>query len=273
MQDDWTRFTVGHERRAEKDLAPVVLRLWEAVEHQLSAQRIAARNIEPEPGRRKRGMRSAQARKQDKRPLAPGGRPTEVVDMTIWEHGKYVGERPVERVIDTVTHMLNSGHIDKRQFQAAQTYRNFWEDLHSGMPCTLDPSRSGGGQGGGSPTPRQQRGADGLAQANAILGMHDGRLVWLVVGEGLNIREAAAAFRPDPGRGDVEYTGKRFRDALTALAARWVYERRSAKSSGTGASVRYDPDLAGSEWDSPARGNVHVGDDVVPKRRRATKSA
>ena len=92
----------------------------------------------------------------------------------------------------------------------------------------MDPDKVGGG-GGGSITVSEQSlyAAETMREAELILGVIDGRVVKMIVGEGRSIEETAAIFygvvekNGRPSARDVNKIGTRLRESLAALADRW----------------------------------------------------
>jgi hypothetical protein len=130
----------------------------------------------------------------------------------------------VERVIDTVEAMHRRRQIDAAQKRAADTFRDAWDALPSGMGGSMDFDKvRGAGTPGAPPGPRAMIAAETLRAARAVLGELDALIVELVVGVGHSIEQAAAAVlgKATLSARDHEYVGKRLRDALTTLAGKW----------------------------------------------------
>lgn len=186
--------------------------------------------------------------------------------MPIYEHGVYQGAREVDRVVDTVTAMWKRKQLSRRQWLAADKYRDAWDAMNTGSPCALDMERMGGGSGGGSPTDEQMWGAGMVASAERTLGVIDGRIVRLVVGEGRTVAEAAEAICGlPPSRAILEHYGRRFRDGLDVLASMWIKDQGGREIRGTGKGLKFDPALAGT--DEAAVGKVaHAGPDGIRRK-------
>lgn len=148
---------------------------------------------------------------------AAGGRVTEATAVA------EDGMREVTRVVDSIDLMYRARQIDQRQHDAASAYRRATETLFSGYRCPLDQSEVGGGGGVASPTEAQVRAAARLVDARKMLGMIDGCVVALVVGEGLSVIDAARRIHggADPTEREWRAVAGRLRAALDVLADTW----------------------------------------------------
>ena len=184
--------------------------------------------------------------------LEPGNRPVEHV--VVRDDDKRLHE--VDRIVVTVEAMHRAGQIDRRQFQAAEAYKDAWDAMHSGMPCALDRSRMGGGGGDGSPSDWKLWGYGQIREAGAMLGAVDAGMLNDIIGEGHTIKSYASRMGDTPTEANLKYLGKRFRDALTQLADKWVPDAGGHRIRGTGRADQFDPAMTGQ--DEGARGKVAI---------------
>jgi hypothetical protein len=126
------------------------------------------------------------------------------------------------RVVDTVDLLHRRGMIDDRQRMAGSTYRDAVDAVQGGMASALDMSRVRRSGGAGGPVPTALWGADMLAEARKVLGVSQGLVVASVLAEGRTVEETARRrMGAKASRRDIEFIGRMFRDALTALADAW----------------------------------------------------
>lgn len=184
--------------------------------------------------------------------LEPGNRPVEHV--VVRDDDKRLHE--VDRIIVTVEAMHRAGQIDRRQFQAAEAYKDAWDAMHSGMPCALDRSRMGGGGGDGSPSDWKLWGYGQIREAGHLLGAVDAGMLNDIIGEGHTVKSYAGRMGDTPTEANLKYLGKRFRDALAQLADKWVPHTKGGRITGTGRADQFDPAMTGK--DDAARGRVVV---------------
>lgn len=169
-----------------------------------------------------------------------------------------------ERVVDTVELLYRRKQIDADQRQAAHIYLDAFEACQGGIPCPLAERVRGGGIP--SPTEAQMLAARRLAEALAVLGRLDDRLVAAVVCEGRSIEETAGRLlgvtaSGRPIRADAEHVGKRLRLALTALAEAWGISgsgRRRGQPSLRGSAPAPAASSAASTVTPPATGKRQV---------------
>ncbi len=199
-----------------------------------------------------RKHRRATTKPQPAPTLKPGEQPTEHVVVRDDDNRLHA----VERVIDTIAAMFARRQISTRQQMAAQHYREAWDALHSGMPCALDRSRTGGGTTPGSPGEWKLWGTGRVAEARRILGPIDASICWAICGEGLTIADTTLRMIPRGAGQDERYIGTRFRDALSLLADHWVHELKAGRITGTGRFEDFDPALTGT--DAAGMGKVAV---------------
>lgn len=135
------------------------------------------------------------------------------------------------RYIDTIDVMFKRKQLDGRQHWAAGVYQRAFDRVNGGAPGSLSRALSGGvGSAPGSRMPGDavMEAAQRLAEAARVLGLIDGRVVALIVGQGHTIEEAAAVMAgrgAKPSTRDTEHVGRRLRDGLTALADAWGFPR------------------------------------------------
>ena len=184
--------------------------------------------------------------------MEPGNRPIEHV--IVRDDDKRLHE--VDRIIVTVQAMHRAGQIDGRQFAAAEQYKDAWDAMHSGMPCALDQTRMGGGDGDGSPSDWKMWGHGKVHEARRMLGNFDAELLFCIIGEGHTVKSCAQHLSQITTEVHLKYVGRRFRDALTTLAAKWVPASKPGRIAGTGSMDLFDPALTGK--DDAALGNVAV---------------
>jgi hypothetical protein len=128
-------------------------------------------------------------------------------------------------VIDTLESMFRRKQIGPHQRRAADKYRDaFDEPISAGGSMDFDKVRAD--TPGAQPAPTALLAAETIASARKVLGSVDGDIVELIVGRGYTIEQAAArvfskAVRKKLSECDVDYVGKRLRDALTTLADEW----------------------------------------------------
>lgn len=158
-------------------------------------------------------------RKDPDAPVQAAGR--RVMDGVVVEDtdGRWV---LASRVVDTVDLLHRRGMIDDRQRMAGSTYRDAVDAVQGGMASALDMSRVRRSGSPGGPVPTALWGADMLAEARRVLGVSQGLVVASVLAEGRTIDETARRrMGAKASRRDIEFIGRMFRDALTALADAW----------------------------------------------------
>lgn len=137
----------------------------------------------------------------------------------------------VEKVIDTIEHMLRSRQIDRGQEAAARMVQDSWATAHGSMRCVLAPSAGGGGGGSGTLTDAQIRAGEILNDVRKKLGELDAPIVIRICAIGMSIEETArmvfgvskATMRQH------HHVGMRLRLALQHLARHWRIEVRRGK--------------------------------------------
>lgn len=152
-------------------------------------------------------------------------------------YGRMHGPDRVERVQDPIAAMRPAPSL--LELAAAKKYREAFDAVGGPIRCALDIS---GGAGGGipqGPGARQAEAANILKQAAMILGERDGHIMRLMAGEGRSLREATAVFYDKPSARDQVAVGRRLREGLVTLAARWfpVSHPLRAHRSGPRSSV------------------------------------
>lgn len=211
------------------------------------------------PGKRKAGRENA--------PKSTAAQPVEsgaVVDP----EGRL---RVVERRVDTVDMLYRRRQIDARQRQAADMFKNAHDAMIAGIPCALDQSRVGGGSAH-SPAPGETAlwGAETMAEASRVLGLLDGAILHMVLGNGMTIEEAAARIHGADARGragerDAKHVGRRLREALTMLADEWYPVRKGHMvRSGELAGIVAGPAglIEQGRWAHAGGGRVFTSDDA-----------
>lgn len=147
----------------------------------------------------------------------------------------------VEKVVDTIEHMLKSHQIDRGQEAVARMVQDAWAVAHGSMRCVLAPAAGGGG-GSGSLTDAQVRAGEILNDVRKTLGELDAPIIVRVCGMGLSVEEVARmVFGIRDGMKVKDYqskhVGMRLRMALQALARRWRIEVRRGKVFGSRGAV------------------------------------
>ncbi|SHF04763.1 hypothetical protein SAMN02745157_1513 [Kaistia soli DSM 19436] len=139
-----------------------------------------------------------------------------------------LGHDRVQRVVDAVTAMHARRQIDDRQLRAAEVYRAAYDVAASAGGGTMG-ERSGGAT---RTTLSEAKIAAGetLNDAARLLGVEDGRIVRLVVGEGHSIAEVAGSGAPEIAR---RVAGERLRKGLDTLADAWhIADKAAGGGSG-----------------------------------------
>jgi len=125
---------------------------------------------------------------------------------------------------DPLAAMIARGQIDEAQFQAGRK----WQKLHDcstiGVIRAIDPAKEAVDGGGRveSITDRQISAFTELRESYEALGTYGKTLVFYVLGEGLNITQAAVRMNCST-ESEVKYIGRRFRECLESLAILWGF--------------------------------------------------
>lgn len=129
----------------------------------------------------------------------------------------------VDRVVDTISAMHKRGQIGDAERRAAETYRCAFDIIAGSIGGVMDPDRVfGAGTPGSPPPPHALEAGDTLNEASRVLGQIDGRVVELVVGQGLSVTETARQLMgARPSGRDQDHIGRRLRMALQALSHTW----------------------------------------------------
>ncbi len=150
---------------------------------------------------------------------------------------------PVEHV-GNLTRVLSSVHLlkgrnklDVRQSMAAETYRDAFETVHRGLGNMMDFSSVGGSQIGVRHQESVALAAERLKRARNLVGASGIAIIEHIVCRGHSQEDCARLlFGGDetqkPSDRDVNYAGRRLRDALSELADEWHPRARQPRMQG-----------------------------------------
>jgi hypothetical protein len=162
--------------------------------------------------------------------------------------GPYNTPDRVLRRVDGLARLRGNGVIDDRGMRAADKYRSAVQIIDgNGMRCAL-----AGEPGSASPSSRLPplvvlEAATTLKQAKDHLGAHDGRVVWLVVGEGQSIATTAQRLFGSAAAREISHVSHRLKWALSELADYWFGSEQRRPSHFHRASDARPEDLATGE--------------------------
>lgn len=148
----------------------------------------------------------------------------------------------VEKIVDTIDHMLKARQIDRGQEAAARKVQDAWATAHGSMRCVLAAAEGSGG-GTGSLTDAQIRAGEILNDVRKALGELDAPIVTRVCGMGMSIEETACIVFGIPdgtkvGEREAKHVGMRLRMGLAHLAKRWgISGKGGAKVVGVRAGI------------------------------------
>jgi hypothetical protein len=141
------------------------------------------------------------------------------------------GADRVERTVDTLEELYRRGRISDRQHQAGARYRWACENVPGRIACALSFEAGASAPGSRMPLPSAFAAAELLREAKPLLGVADGAVIRLVIGEGLSIVQATqrlTGLGPSqrPPERDLYIIGARVRSGLAVLAEAWWPELR-----------------------------------------------
>lgn len=126
---------------------------------------------------------------------------------------------------DPLAGMISRQHIDEAQYNAGRKWQGYYEASEIGGVIAINPTKEAV-DGHGPPRPhitdRQMEAFKELKEADKVLGLEGCALVRDVLGRRMSISQAAVA-RCMTSRYEIEYMGRRFREALESLAILWGY--------------------------------------------------
>jgi len=131
---------------------------------------------------------------------------------------------------DPLGAMYARNQVDKAQHDAGRDWQKYMEDCEVGNIRAIDPSKEAV-DCAQRPDPLSERHTIAFAklkEAHAVLGMIGENIVRDILGNGLTVMEAAAR-RGYTTRGEVEFMGRRFREALNTLAVQFGHATSTAK--------------------------------------------
>lgn len=116
--------------------------------------------------------------------------------------------------------------LDVRQRAAAESYRSAYETVHSQLGGVMDFSRVRGDGGRGAMPESWIMACQRLQNARATAGKSAIVIIEHIVCQGHSVEETArilfsASEQQEPTARDINYTGRRLREALTELAGLW----------------------------------------------------
>lgn len=149
---------------------------------------------------------------------------------------EYVGS--ITRVIPPVRRLHGKNKLDQRQHMAAETYRDAFERVRAPLGGSMDfNGRMQTRYAGRSPTELCLLAAEALKEAKKLLGSQSIIIIESIVCDGRGIEECARKIYgiSDDDKitaRDVNYVGRRLREALTELADLWHPQTRRPRVQG-----------------------------------------
>lgn len=179
-------------------------------------------------------------------PLTSNGKPAQ--PKLARDPVEYIGS--ITRVIPAANRLHGKNKLDGRQLLAADNYRDAYEAMRRSLGNTMDFSGIGGVSN--ATTPAQEKvaiAAQSLKEARNLVGSQSIVIVESIVCDGRGIEECARnLYGVQDGEKiaarDVNYVGRRLREALTELADLWHPQTRRPRVQGY----------------RPAQGETVVGD-------------
>lgn len=158
--------------------------------------------------------------------------PFAVVDTVIVDDPLQRGDKiRVARSLrdDTLARMHHRNQIDQAQYAAAREWQRHYEYAAIGGVKAMDTTKEpvdGGGAIIEPITDKQRRAVKTLDRCRRALGLEGEHIIVSVLGNGYSIKQLAAARGFAENRLEMEYLGKRFREAVETLAVELGYVSR-----------------------------------------------
>lgn len=132
---------------------------------------------------------------------------------------------------DTLARMHHRNQIDQAQYAAAREWQRHYEHAAIGGVKAMDTTKEpvdGGGIIAELITDKQRKAVQSLNRCRQALGMEGEHIIVSVLGLGYSIKQLAAARGFAESRLEIEYLGKRFREAIETLAVELGYVSRKS---------------------------------------------
>lgn len=182
----------------------------------------------------------ARKRKKKRPPAANSAGPGRRIEQRTVANPYGFGMDRVSAVVDTIAAMRERGQLSESQHMAAQVYRTAF-DTTAAIGSVLDTSKTGGsGFGPRGKSELVMLAAEKLNRTASALGMIDGFLVRVIVGEGHSIQEAAKMLYSAPSARDRDDVGRRLRGGLDVLAHLWFGRPGRLRTAPMSSVIRTD---------------------------------
>jgi hypothetical protein len=177
--------------------------------------------------------RLAKQNREAKRRALCGADPLNITGHSPAKRVEHKLARPPIEHVGNLTRALSSVHmlrgrnkLDVRQSMAAETYRDAFETVHRSLGGGMDFSGIGGSQIGVRHQQAVAIAAERLKEARDLVGSTGIVVIEHIICHGHSQEDCARLVfggdeREKPGARDVNYAGRRLREALTELADLW----------------------------------------------------
>lgn len=137
---------------------------------------------------------------------------------------EFIGQ--ISRVRSSVDRLKGKNKLDARQMGAAESYRAAFETVQSQLGGVMDFSRVRGEGGSGGLPEAWIMACQRLQRAKETVGKSAIVIIEQIVCRGYSVEETARVLfcgsdQHEPTVRDINYTGRRLREALSELAALW----------------------------------------------------